>query len=72
MASVMPGITLFQPIEQRRDTTRRLAMPVHVPAPAQPTDRCPKCGTQGVPQQTIGNMTSYLCPKCRAVWMATR
>ncbi|HVI74288.1 MAG TPA: hypothetical protein VM683_04820 [Anaeromyxobacteraceae bacterium] len=47
-------------------------MPVHVPAPAQPTDRCPKCGTQGVPQQTIGNMTNYLCPKCGAQWMATR
>jgi predicted RNA-binding Zn-ribbon protein involved in translation (DUF1610 family) len=47
-------------------------MPVHVPAPAQTTGRCPKCGTQGVPQQTIGTMTNYLCPKCGAQWIATR
>jgi len=47
-------------------------MPVHVPAPAQPTDRCPKCGTPGDPLQTVGNLTSYVCPKCGARWMAAR
>jgi hypothetical protein len=41
-------------------------MLVHVPAPAQPTDRFPKQGTQGVPQQAIGNMTSYVSPNCGA------
>ncbi len=47
-------------------------MPIHVPGPAEPTDRCPKCGSQGVPQQIVGNMKSYLCPKREARWMATR
>lgn len=47
-------------------------MPVHTPKPTEPTDRCPKCGTQGTPQQTIGNMTSYVCPKCGTRWMSTR
>jgi DNA-directed RNA polymerase subunit RPC12/RpoP len=45
-------------------------MPIHVPAPTQPTNKCPKCGSDGVAQQTVGNMTSYLCPKCGARWTA--
>ncbi len=47
-------------------------MPVHVPAPTQPTDKCPKCGERGVAEQTVGNMTSYLCPKCGERWIAMR
>jgi hypothetical protein len=47
-------------------------MPVHVPRPTVPTDKCPRCGAQGEPQQTVGNMTAYLCPKCGERWMATR
>jgi len=47
-------------------------MPVHVPAPTQPTNKCPKCGADGVVQQAAGNMVSYVCPKCGARWMATR
>ncbi|HSN16364.1 MAG TPA: zf-TFIIB domain-containing protein [Anaeromyxobacteraceae bacterium] len=47
-------------------------MPVHVPAPTRPTDRCPKCGTKGVVQQSVGNMTTYACPSCGARWVATR
>jgi DNA-directed RNA polymerase subunit M/transcription elongation factor TFIIS len=45
-------------------------MPVHVPAPTQPTNKCPKCGADGVAQQTLGNMTTYACPKCGARWVA--
>ncbi len=45
-------------------------MPIHVPAPTQPTNKCPKCGTEGIVQQAIGNMTNYVCPKCGARWMA--
>jgi ribosomal protein S27AE len=48
------------------------AMPIHVPKPTEPTDRCPKCGSPGVPEQTVGNMTSYVCPKCGTRWMAMR
>ena len=33
-------------------------MPVHIPAPTQPTNKCPKCGTEGVVQNAVGNMTS--------------
>lgn len=47
-------------------------MPIHVPAPTQPTSKCPKCGTEGTALQTIGNMTTYLCPKCGARWVAAR
>jgi len=45
-------------------------MPVHVPAPTQPTDRCPKCGAEGVVEHAIGSMKSYACPKCGARWVA--
>jgi predicted nucleic-acid-binding Zn-ribbon protein len=45
-------------------------MPIHVPAPTEPTDRCPKCGSQGVAQQSVANMTAYACPKCGARWMS--
>lgn len=45
-------------------------MPIHVPAPTQPTSKCPKCGTEGTVQQKIGNMTTYVCPKCGARWVA--
>jgi DNA-directed RNA polymerase subunit M/transcription elongation factor TFIIS len=47
-----------------------IAMPVHVPAPTQPTNKCPKCGAEGVVEQSLGNMTSYVCPKCGARWVA--
>ena len=47
-------------------------MPVHIPAPTHPTNKCPKCGTEGVVQNAVGNMTSYVCPKCGARWVATR
>jgi predicted RNA-binding Zn-ribbon protein involved in translation (DUF1610 family) len=45
-------------------------MPVHVPAPTQPTNKCPKCGAEGTVQQAIGNMKTYVCPKCGARWVA--
>jgi hypothetical protein len=32
-------------------------MPIHVPAPTHPTNKCPKCGTEGIVQQAIGDMT---------------
>lgn len=47
-------------------------MPVHEPAPTQPTNKCPKCGAEGVVQQAIGNMVTYACPKCGARWVAPR
>jgi hypothetical protein len=37
-----------------------------------PMELLPQYGTHGVPQQTVGNMVSYVCPKCGARWMATR
>jgi tRNA(Ile2) C34 agmatinyltransferase TiaS len=46
-------------------------MPVHVPAPTQPTNKCPKCGADGVPEHAVGNVTGYVCPKCGTRWMAT-
>lgn len=45
-------------------------MPVHEPAPTQPTNKCPKCGAEGTALQTIGNMKTYVCPKCGARWVA--
>jgi predicted RNA-binding Zn-ribbon protein involved in translation (DUF1610 family) len=47
-------------------------MPVHVPAPTQPTNKCPKCGAEGTVQQSVGPMTSYVCPKCGHRWIAPR
>jgi DNA-directed RNA polymerase subunit RPC12/RpoP len=47
-------------------------MPVHVPAPTQPTNKCPKCGAEGTAQHSVGPMTSYVCPKCGARWIAPR
>ena len=58
---------------QRAPRPGRLArMPVHEPAPTQPTNKCPKCGAEGVVQQAIGNMVTYACPKCGARWVAQR
>ena len=45
-------------------------MPVHVPAPTQPTDKCPRCGATGAVEHALGNMKSYACPKCGARWVA--
>jgi tRNA(Ile2) C34 agmatinyltransferase TiaS len=45
-------------------------MPIHVPAPTKPTNKCPKCGAVGVVEHSVGPMTGYLCPKCGARWMA--
>lgn len=45
-------------------------MPVHEPAPTKPTDKCPKCGAQGVVRQQVGPMKTYACPKCGATWVA--
>jgi predicted RNA-binding Zn-ribbon protein involved in translation (DUF1610 family) len=47
-------------------------MPIHVPAPTQPTNKCPKCGADGVVEHTFGNATGYVCPKCGVRWMAPR
>ncbi|HET6439040.1 MAG TPA: hypothetical protein VFG59_13315 [Anaeromyxobacter sp.] len=47
-------------------------MPVHEPAPTKPTDKCPKCGSNGTVLQTVGNMVSYACPKCGERWIAMR
>lgn len=47
-------------------------MPVHTPKPTEPTNKCPKCGAEGVVQQAIGNMATYACPKCGAKWVAPR
>ncbi|HEX9052659.1 MAG TPA: zf-TFIIB domain-containing protein [Anaeromyxobacter sp.] len=44
-------------------------MPVHEPAPTQPTNTCPKCGAEGVVQQVVGPMKTYVCPKCGARWV---
>ena len=45
-------------------------MPIHVPAPTQPTHKCPKCDADGVVEHTVGNITGYVCPKRGARWMA--
>jgi predicted RNA-binding Zn-ribbon protein involved in translation (DUF1610 family) len=45
-------------------------MPVHVPAPTRPTNKCPKCGAEGVVEHALGNMKSYACPKCGTRWVA--
>ena len=47
-------------------------MPVHEPAPTQPTNKCPKCSAEGVVQQAVGPMVTYACPKCGARWVGTR
>ena len=47
-------------------------MPVHVPAPTKPTDKCPKCGAKGVVQQEVGNMVTYACPRCGERWVSMR
>jgi len=45
-------------------------MPIHVPAPTQPTGTCPKCGAAGVVEQAVGTMKTYACPKCGTRWVA--
>lgn len=47
-------------------------MPVHEPAPTRPTNKCPKCDTEGTVQQAVGPMVTYSCPKCGARWVGPR
>ena len=70
MAEPSPGPPVTAIAACRAPVRYSPPMPVHVPAPTRPTDKCPKCGAQGTVEQAIGNMRTYVCPKCGARWVA--